>query len=493
MFFNRDETRQLGKIIKKGAESGITELRFIELEIARWKRSPERKAALIGERYYRGKHDALKRRRQGIGEGGQLVDLPNLPNNRVVDNQYAKMVDQKVNYLLGKPLTFDSKNDLYAEKLKGIFNRQFQRTFRNMGEACMNGAIGWLYPCIIDGVLKFTTFKAHEVLPFWADREHTWLDYAVRLYEVEVYEGMNHRVAEKAEIYRATGIEYYDLVNGSLIPDTTRENQAYMYSGEGIKPYNWGRIPLIAFKYNSEEIPLIEKIKSLQDGINAILSDFQNNMQEDCRNTILVVKNHGGTDAAEFRQNLIAYGVINVRDEQGMSGGVDTLTIEVNSDNYKAILDLFRRGLVSNAMGYDAADLRTTGSPNQMNIKSVLNDIDLDANAMETEFQAAFEELLWFVNQYLAFAGQGSYKAEEVEVIFNRDTIISESEVIEDIKNSVGILSDETLVAQHPWVKDTQKELERIQAQKQQAMEEAMQSMGYPNAHHGIGDGDEEQ
>ncbi|WP_242964971.1 phage portal protein [Scatolibacter rhodanostii] len=484
----------MAKIIKKGAAAAIPEQRFIELEISRWKRSPQRKAAIQGERYYRGQHDVLKRKRMAIGKGGELVELHNLPNNRVMDNQYAKMVNQKTNYLLGKPLTFDGKNETYTELLKNIFNRRFQRTFRNMGEDCFNGSIAWLYPYIEDDTLKISTFKSYEILPFWKNREHTEIDMAVRLYQVEVYEGINYRIAEKVEIYRDTGIEYYDLVNGSLVADSTKSNAQYLYteSKEGITSMNWGRIPLIAFKCNNSEIPLITKIKSLQDGINAILSDFQNNMQEDYRNTILIIKNFGGTDLSEFRHNLMVAGAVNVKSTQEAQGGVDALEINVNSENYKAILDIFKRALVSNAMGYDAADLRTSGSPNQMNIKSVLNDIDLDANSMETEFQAAFEDLLWFVNQFLAFTGQGDFLKEQVNVVFNRDTIISESEVITDIKNSVGILSDETLIAQHPYVTNVQEELERIQQQEQRNLEKATQSLNYPNAHTHGEDEDEE-
>ena len=49
--------------------------------------------------------------------------------------------------------------------------------------------------------------------------------------------------------------------------------------------------------------------------------------------------------------------------------------------------------MIENARGYDAKDDRLGGNPNQMNIQSMYSDIDLDANGMETEFQAAFEEL----------------------------------------------------------------------------------------------------
>ena len=43
---------------------------------------------------------------------------------------------------------------------------------------------------------------------------------------------------------------------------------------------------------------------------------------------------------------------------------------------------------------------------------------------------------------------------------------MNESQAISDIRNSVGIISEETLVAQHPWVTDVQEELTRIKKEK---------------------------
>ncbi len=55
------------------------------------------------------------------------------------------------------------------------------------------------------------------------------------------------------------------------------------------KGYNWSRIPLVPFRANRYETPLIKGAKSLQDAINTILSNFSDNMQEDTRNTILEI------------------------------------------------------------------------------------------------------------------------------------------------------------------------------------------------------------
>ena len=97
------------------------------------------------------------------------------------------------------------------------------------------------------------------------------------------------------------------------------------------------------------------------------------------------------------------------------------------------------------------------------------SDIDLDANGIEMEFQASMEELLWFVNQHLANTGRGSFEGTEVKVIFDRDVLINETEVINNCKNSVGILSDETIVKMHPWVSDPEQELQRIKDEKEES------------------------
>lgn len=472
------------RIVKQGAERKMSDIEFLEREIARWKGSPQRKMQIKGTLYYLNEHDILTRKRTMIGEDGKLQEVENLPNNHVIDNVYAKLVNQKVNYLLGQPLVIDGKNKPYTELLKQIFGRRFMRTLKNAGKAALNGGIAWLYLYYDEnGELAFRMFPAYEVLPFWKDSEHTMLEMAVRLYCVESYEGTTLVIVEKAEVYAADGVHRYILDGGKLIPDidTQNENNSFFYVQTAEAGYNWARIPLIAIKYNESETPLLKKVKSLQDGINVMLSDFENNMQEDARNTILVLVNYDGTDLGEFRRNLATYGAVKVRQTDSAKGGVETLEITVNAENYKTIIDIFRKAVIENGMGYDSKDERLSGTPNQMNIQSMYSDIDLDANDMETELQAAFEELLWFVNAHLANTGQGSFENEDVTVIFNRDMMMDEGQIVENIRNSEGILSRHTLVAQHPWVDDVEEELRLIaQEEKEEAQATDVYSKAFP-------------
>lgn len=467
---------KLKRLVNVNVSNALTDEKFITEEIRRFKISKRRRDMLDGERYYIGNHDILSRKRTVIGQNGELEEVYNLPNNRIVDNQYKKMVDQKSNYLLGQPISIQSDNEQYSKYLKQIFNKKFLRLMKNIGEDSLNSGIAWLFIYYNDfGELTFRKFNPYEIIPGWADVEHTVLEYAIRIYSVIVYEGKKEKLVEKVEVYDDTGINYFELSgNGSLKPvEPYHQDYFTMIDSDGIEQgYNWSKIPLIPFKYNSKEIPLINMVKSLQDGLNLIESNFQNQMEEDARNTILVLVNYDGENLGEFRKNLATYGAVKVKTVDGAGGDLKTLQVEVNSDNYKVILEIFKKAIIENAMGYDAKDDRLAGNPNQMNIQSMYSDIDLDANGMETEYQASFEELLWFINVHFFNVGMGDFEGEDVDVIFNRDILINESEVIANCVSSDGILSDETIVANHPWVDCVEDELQRIKKQKEKEQQE---------------------
>lgn len=472
-------TMKVSNFILQGVYSRMTDKEFLEKEIQKWENSPRRIMQIKGFLYYENEHDILTRKRTMIGNDGKLEVVENLPNNHIIDNQYAKLVNQKTNYLFGQPVSVHGDNEQYIELLREIFNKQFMRTLKNSAKAAYNGGIAWLYPYYTDeGKFAFRLFPAYEILPFWKDSEHTALEFAIRMYVVIGYQGETPELIKKVEVYDLDGVHKFIYDHGSLISDIVNGEQAdvphvTMIDNQGnVTGFNWSKIPLIPVKCNNSEIPLLKRVKSLQDGINVMLSDFENNMQEDARNTILVLKNYDGENLGEFRKNLATFGAVKVRNDDSARGGVETLEITVNADNYKTIVEIFKKALIENGMGYDAKDDRLSGNPNQMNIQSMYSDIDNDADDTETEYHAAFEDILWFVNAHLANTGAGAYEGEKIEVIFNRDVLVNESETIDNCQKSMDILSLETILSMHPWVKDVQKELDRLEEQKRKEQEE---------------------
>ena len=466
------ETRRINDIVTRGAKT-ISDIEFLEKEIQKFIASPKRRMMIDGDMYYDYEQAIKHKKRLVIGQDGQMVEDIHLPNNRFTDNCYAEMVDQKNNYLLAKPITFKTENEQYAEALKQLFNKSFHRLIKNLGKDSYNGGIAWLYPYYDEqGNFKFKKFHPWESLPFWKDDDHTELDFFVHVYDMDTYEGAVETTTTYVEVYDTKGIHRFIFDGNKLKPDYSTYYFELDTDGE-IIPYNWDRVPVIPFKYNSTETPLIKKCKSLQDGINQILSSFGDGMQENASgNTIIVIKNYDGTDLGKFRHNLSQYKAVKVRTVDGADGGIDKLEIEVNCENYKTILQELRKGLIKNCKGYDVEELKSNGSPNEMTIKAVYSAIDLDANEIETEYQASFEQLLWFVNMHLKNTGKGDFTNEDVEIIFNRDMMVNESQIIVDINNSAAILSKKTCISQHPYVQDVEAELEQIKSEQDELIEQ---------------------
>lgn len=471
MFIHNALNAVFDALVRKGAESGMNDLEFLEEELKRWWDGKPRRDMMTGLAYYSDRQDIEMKQRRAIGPTGNPVEVRNLPNFKIMDNQYGILVDQKNSYLLGKPVEIktEGKDDTYTKVLDEIFTDDYWETMQATGENAINCGIAWQFVYVgADGKLRVKMLRGDRVLPFWADEEHKTLDAALYVYPVTVYRGRTPETVYKAEYYTKNGIQYYVYDNQRLIPDSEKTDATYL-TVDG-KPMNWREVPLVAFKRNRHEQPLICKVKCLQDALNQLTSWFADTTSEDIRNTVLVLYNYDGENLGEFRRNLMTYGAVKIRRDDGQNGGVEALHVEVNPENFQLIQNLLKRAIIENGRGFDAKDERfTSGTANQMNIQAAYSDIDLDANQMETQFKASLRRLMGFVDTYLA--AKGIKATSKVEFVFNRDMLTNEAETIANCRNSVGILSDETIVANHPWTTDTAKELERLKKERSEALE----------------------
>ena len=458
-----------------------SDIHKLEIILRTWLASPQRKEQLLAEQYYLGNQDILQREKKVIGADGNLTTIDNVVNNKIVDNVYSKLVNQKTSYCLGKPLLIDTEDDEYLKLLTKVFNKKNHRTLRELAQFAVNEGIAYIYPYYNEeGEFKFAIFPAHEICPIWKDKRHHELEAAMRYYPEDVFTA-NGDVEQiyHVDLFTTQGITHFRYQGASLIIDDDAHTD-YMYV-ESVG-YNWTRLPIIPFKYNSEEIPLIRRVKTLQDALNEVLSNFKDNMDEDPRTSILILKNYDGTNIQEFRQNLATYGVIKVTTVDGVQGDVDALKVEVNSANYQAILMQLKRAIIENGYGFDAKEERMDGDPNQMNIESMYTDIDLDVDAMESEFQAGFEDLKWFIDQYFIHTGKPDYSEEQVTFIFDRDFFINENAKIDNVMKSVGLVSKKTLLTHHPMVTNVLRELELLKQEEKEALEQTKAELDIQHA-----------
>ena len=458
-------TRKINKIVNENAPASFEE--YWSLRIRNFIDSLAYTDMLEADRYYKGIQDILYRKREMKIEG-ETIEIANLPNNHIVDNQYAKAVDEKKNYIIAKPLTITTSDDKYSKILhKDYFNAKMHRLLNRVVREGINLGVSYLYPYYDNGKLNFKKFHSWEIMVDYTDEDKTEvLDFG-RVYTVEKIIGGSRQYDTYFEYYDKDGVKTF-LYDGDLHKLTQEEETSYLRLGE--TEYSWEKIPLIVFRRNENEMPLLKAVKSLQDAINEIESNFVNVMDEDIRSTIMVLINYDGENLAEFREKLTKYGAVKVTTIDGQGGDVKTLKIDVNPENYKAILGILKEALIENARSFNVKDNRLTSDANQMHIQSAYHDMDLDADDMEVEWQAALEDLQWFIDFDIRRRGLAVPKDNEVTFTFNRNMMIDETSIIQNCVVSKDIISDETIRRKHPWCVDPQREAELLEEQQRKEL-----------------------
>lgn len=276
-----------------------------------------------------------------------------------------------------------------------------------------------------------------------------------------------HKEITNVEIWTKDGVKYYRLEGQMLVYD----NDKSMDAGGPVAHYKsveewktWGKVPFIPFKNNQIEMPDIKFVKSLIDGYDLGRSEAANYMDE-VKNLIFVLKGYGGQNLSDFIKQLNEDRAILIDDTE--DGGVDTLTPQMDITALREHYEQLNRDIVESGQSVNK-DLDKFGSaPSGVALKFMYSSLDLKCNLMETEFSRGFELLLYFVDLYLQISGHGDYEKIDVELVFNRDMAINEAEQIQNCSNSHGIISDETLIAHHPFVSDVEEELEALKRQKE--------------------------
>ena len=426
-------------------------VKYIDAKIAEFQLKKEEMQESI--RYYNYEQDILLKKRWTIGKEGKMQSIENLPNARIIDNQYKKAVDQKVNYLFSQLPSIKCDDERYQEMVQDLYDNRFLRTLNKIALESYLCGISWLYISNDNGELSMTKMDSTEIIPIWQDRNHESLDAIIRVYQTEEYKDGNIKMIDKVALYTKDDVRIY-----LRDKDYTEIKVEGYLEKDGLR-YSFGEIPFVYFKSNSSEMPLLKRVKSLQDAINAILSNYYDNMLEDPRNTIMILKNYDGQDLGEFRQKLAQYGAVKVSTGvDGADGDVNTLEVNVNSENYRLILDLLKEKLIENAMGFDMKSDKTSNAPNELNIKSMYSDMELDANQTSLEFTASLEHLERFLKQIKNIKNDKLISTTE----FKRNLMVNDEATINMIIQSEGLLSKKTLLSHHPFVDNVDEEIRAI-------------------------------
>lgn len=459
--------------IRKGVKAGVmavqennslTDNKVVAL-INDFNSSKKRQLMTVGQKYYEVDNDILKRKITKKVKGTEIEETYKA-NNKLAHSKYKNMVDEKVAYLLSRDYSLSCENEEYVKKVKDVLGKHFQYQLSGLGYEASNKGIAWLQAYVdLEGNFKTMIIPSEQCIPIWRDNSHMELESMIRVYETVIWEYEKKKTITNVEVWTTEGVSYYRLEGKLLIADHDKNNDnngpvAHYKKGE--EWYSWGRVPFIAFKNNRIELPDIKFVKSLLDAYDLSRSEAANYVEE-VKNLIFILKGYGGEDISEFMRVLNEDRAIPIDDPE--DGGVDTLTPQMDITALREHYEQLKRDLIEDGQSINK-DLDKFGSaPSGVALKFMYSGLDLKCNALETEFKMGFENLLYFINIYLSESSLGTYKNVDLDIIFNRDMEINESEVIDNCQKSKGTISDKTIIANHPWVKDVEAEEKALEEQ----------------------------
>ncbi len=411
----------------------------------------------IAERYYRNETDVLYQKKEyGDDDGNPLRNA----DNRIPRNFHGLIVNQKASYAFTVPPVFDVGNSASNNRVTELLGDEYTK---NCMELCINAAnmsAGWIHYWNNGNGFEWAVVDSKQIIPIFDKSLKCRLIALLRSYTDLGDDGEKYIIFEfwtdtECQTFRKTaantldeGLHYYDSF---YIPETGELTSQYQHGFE--------EIPFIPFWNNNIHTDDLKNIKPLIDVYDKVFSGFINDL-DDVQEIIFVLSGYGGTDLNGFLQDLKKYKAISLDDDG--DGGVSTLNIEIPIEARNSILEATRKAIFEQGQGFDPQP-ENFGNQSGEALKFMYSLLEMKTGLMETEFRLGFAKLV------RALCKSEGIPCSKVEQVWTRTRIKNDTELAQICRDSVGIISKRTILANHPFVGiDVEKEIEQIRQEEQQ-------------------------
>ena len=403
---------------------------------------------LKNKEYYDNKNQILK---TGVNPNSNDQDPLRNADNRISHNFHQLLVDEKASYMFTYPVLFDLEgNQELNKKVANVLGDDFESISKELCIEASNCSNSFLHYWI-DDTFNYALVKTEQIIPIYSNNLKKELLEVYRYYEsfienqpVVIFEHWTDKECNK-----------YTL-KGSLSSDV---NSLYIPQERIL--HNLEKVPFIEFKNNNRNQDDLSKYKSLIDLYDKVMSGFANDL-EDIQQVIYILENYGGENLSEFLGDLKRYKSIKTEsDGTGSGGGVKTLQIEIPVEARKVILEEVKKQIYESGQGLQQ-DIESVGNASGVALKFFYRKLELKAGLTETEFKKGFNKLIRAILKYLNHNVDVS-----IQQTYTRNMISNDIENSQIARNSVGIISNKTILKNHPWVEDVEIEEKQIDDEKQ--------------------------
>lgn len=372
------------------------------------------------------------------------------PNNKIANAYASYITDTLVGYFIGEPISYTSNDDILLQDLSMIFeyNDEADENAELAKNASIYGvAYEMLYLSEEDKMIRFKALNPKEIIPIFDKTVEQNLMAVIRYYDD--YDVVDDKTYTLVEVIDNTMIRRYKMDNSFLLLEEY--------------PHYFGMVPVAIYKNNEEERGDFENVISLIDAYDKMESDTLNDFEYFVDAYLAL---YGFTaepeDVAQMKENRIL-----LMDEGTSAEWLIKQTSDTYVENMKNRLDadihkfakcpnMADKEFASNASGV-AIKFKLLGTENLVSIK-------------ERKFKRGLQQRLELMSMINSVLREG-FDWRGIDIIFTRNVPSNDTDIANMVNTLKDIVSEETLLAQIPFVENVQDELERLKQEREENKE----------------------
>lgn len=407
------------------------------------------------------------------------------PSNRIANDFYGQIVDTTVGYFLGNPITISytepedsgavgrktaeadvgvdldeirGSDTAVQDELTGIFMDNYKDDlFMEWGKKSIIKSVSHLLVYQDEeSKTRIIRLEPEDVIIVYENSSVKKAKYKIRLYTITTED--TDKSTLYAEVYSADKIETFKQVDNS-----TGIAPGAMSGFEFVKEerHIYGRIPIITLYNNEEEMSDLEKIESLVNDYDRVMSDISDEF-EAFRNAYLVIKDM--VMNGDSLQKLKEEGIVEVTD----SGDMRFVTKEIQTDAINSHLDRLEKNIHKFAQVPDLSDESFAGNLSGVAIRFKLFGLETKCITKERKMDKAIRQLIEVLSVPVKVKTGKDIDLRNVKIEFSRNIPANITEIVDTVCKLEGKVDKETLLALLPFVDDPLAVLEKLKKEEKE-------------------------
>lgn len=360
------------------------------------------------------------------------------PCNRIVTNFCYNIVNNYLGYLVGTPISYKSDTDM--QSVQDILNyNDINNTDRELLRNALIYGVGYEIH-YIDKYKKqrFVVPDTVECIPIFNNSLENELVGFIRYTKKD---NLQDSKGYNVEVYSETEKKLYETTN----------DFAFVQEKETIiNPFT--QIPVCVFKLNEDCISIYDPIISLQDAYNTLLSSEVDDFEAFCDAYLAL---YGVTvdeeELKEMKHNRILV--------LGQDSKAEYLSKNIRDTQIENMLNNIKSNIenISNSPDFNSENFTTNSG---ISVRYKLLGFENNASSIESAMKLVLQKRIEIITELINKINQNNVW-RDVTITFIRNLPINTVEIAQVVTQLRGLVSDETLLSQIPFVTNVAKELAR--------------------------------